>query len=98
MVLQRCSAMTQSASGRVNVSWERARVSARMRARKPRDKRLFFMSLWGLVCLGSLRTWCKVGARWVGWQQQKCAKSAHPVRGCSRVEPYVANLLGKDGT
>jgi len=37
--------MTQSASGSVNVSWERARVSTAVRVKNPRDKRLFFMSL-----------------------------------------------------
>ena len=36
----------QSASGRVRVSWDNARVSARVRVRKPRDKRLVFMSLY----------------------------------------------------
>lgn len=49
---QRKSAMTQSASGSVSVSWERARVSARMRVKNPKDKRLVFIGLCGLVCLG----------------------------------------------
>ncbi len=43
--------MTQSASGRERVSWERARVSTATRERKPRDKRLVFMGLGWLRLL-----------------------------------------------
>lgn len=45
--------MTQSASGRVRVSWDSARVSAATREKKPRDKMFCFMMLrWVGGCLG----------------------------------------------
>ena len=44
-MLQRKSAMMQRPSGRERVSWERARVSARVRVKNPRDKRLVFIGL-----------------------------------------------------
>ena len=50
-MLHRKRSMTQRASGRERVSWERPRVSTAVRVRKPRDKRLFFM---GLVGVGSI--------------------------------------------
>ena len=48
---QRKSAITHRASGRVRVSWDSARVSARVRVKNPKDKRLFFIGLDWVVLL-----------------------------------------------
>lgn len=52
---QRCSAITQSASGRERGSWDNAIVSAATREKKPRDKMFCFMIL----------RWVGVGYGWV---------------------------------
>jgi hypothetical protein len=61
--------MTQSASGSVNVSWERARVSTATRERKPKERKLLvFMSLWVFCFACTLQAWCNVGATCGGLQ------------------------------
>jgi hypothetical protein len=59
-------------------------VSTATRERKPRGKRLVFIGLCLLVCLGSLRTWCNVGAKGWVWQVEKSATFAHLGKGVSR--------------
>ena len=62
-MLHRKRSMTQRASGRERVSWERARVSAAVRERKPMDKRLVFIGLCLLVCLGSFELGARLAQR-----------------------------------
>lgn len=90
--------MMQSASGRERVSWDSARVSAAMRVRNPKDKRLFFMSLWGFCFACKLQAWRKVGANGWVWQQQKCAFFARLVRGCARVAASMDKKLATNGS
>jgi hypothetical protein len=59
-------------------------VSRATKEKKPKDKRLVFMGLFGFCLACTLQAWCKVGARCGVWQVEKSAKFAHLWRGVSR--------------